>query len=63
MRNERRGEDGVQVESSRGVMNSPRWRSASGGWNLKRGGGRKLLKGRGEGGVPIIVFHLDNHSI
>lgn len=45
------------------VMNSPRWRSASGGWNLKRGGGRKLLKGRGEGGVPIIVFHLDNHSI
>lgn len=60
-----RGEEETEYRWNQvsGVMNSPRWRSASGGWNLKRGGGRKLLKGRGEGGVPIIVFHLDNHSI
>lgn len=41
MRNERRREDGIQVESSDGVMNSPRWKSVSGGWNLKGGGGRE----------------------
>lgn len=35
-----------------------RWVESEGG-----GGERKLLKGRGEGGVRIIVFHLDNHSI
>lgn len=44
-------------------MNSPRWRSVSAGWNLKRSGKRKILKGRREGGVWIIAFHLDNHSI
>lgn len=46
-----------------GMMNSPRWSSVSVGWNLKKGEKRTILKGRGEGGVWIIAFHLDNRSI
>lgn len=43
------------------MMNSLRWWSVSSGWN--EGGELEILKGRGKGGVWIIAFHLDNHSI
>lgn len=33
-----------------GMMNSPRWRSVSVGWSLKRGK-RKTLKGRRKAGL------------
>lgn len=45
------------------MMNSLRWWSVSSGWNEGGGGEPEILKGRGKGGVWIIAFHLDNHSI
>lgn len=55
--------DGVQVESSHRHDEQPEMEEREHWVESKKGEKRKILKGRGEGGVWIIAFHLDNHSI